>query len=220
MPHVALSHGLPLALARGLHPNRSSRRPLLRVSPRARARAASQLCLTSPSLTGFPSRLREGCIPTVPHVALSHGLPLALARGLHPNRSSRRPLLRVSPRACARAASQPVLTTPSLTGFPSRLREGCIPTVPHVALSYGFPLALARGLHPNCASRRPLSRVSPRACARAASQPVLTSPSLTGFPSRSREGCIPTVPHVALSYGFPLALARGLYPNCASRRPL
>ena len=112
-------------------------------------------------------------------------IPLALGRGLHPNRAH-------FPRPLAAGLPQPhQRLPPNLNGFPLALGRGpnCAP-LPHaspqcsspqrVSPRLQVPLALGRGLHPNCA-QFPLGacpRVSPR----------LQVPLAFRFPSRSREG--------------------------------
>jgi hypothetical protein len=123
----APSCGFPLALTS-------------RISPRACARAASQLCFS-----------RSPC-----------GFPLALTS-------------RISPRACARAASHPCSLSPAACTRPPAAAPAAAtdssralhPNCVSRALPSGFPLALARGLHPDAA---PCHAHFPRACARAASQ--------------------------------------------------
>jgi hypothetical protein len=113
------------------------------------------------------------------------------------------------------APSPPGFPPPTPPGFPPALTAGCIPPVPP-ALPNGLPLALARGLHPNCASPA-LPHGFPAGLGRRL-HPNCASPALpNGLPAGLGRRLHPNCASPALPNGLPLALARGLHPNCATR---
>ncbi|GIU78490.1 MAG: hypothetical protein KatS3mg005_1728 [Bryobacteraceae bacterium] len=182
---AAPPNGFPIALARWLHPNR--------VPP--------------PLPTDFPSALAEGCIPTVPIPSPEATLPQ------HPT-NPKTAILRNEPKpappkqsragAARRAATKrfkhnlPNLPTPSPraagaasppplpTDFPSRSREGCIPTVSRRPSQRISPRARARAASqrasPRACARAASQRASPRPRARAASQPCFPQPRGSKLP--------------------------------------
>jgi hypothetical protein len=246
-------------------PSRAQARPdgrtPQRASHRACAMAASQLCSPSPLAwfpialarwlhpncaplhpsRGFPSRLRDGCIP--PRLHLYSLVAGCNAPGSVPRtkaasaaeceRSPRSPRPKWSRTGAARRAATKRFKHhhpyPSKTS-PSRAQarpDGRTPQrASHRACAMAasqlcspsplawFPIALARWLHPNCAPLHP-SR---------------------GFPSRLRDGCIPTVltftprvvSHRACAMAasqlcspsplawLPIALARWLHPAASA----
>jgi hypothetical protein len=179
----------PSALAEGCIPTVLPARypadfPSPSSSPRARAMATAAAQRLPPTVREGPTVSSLSASPHCPRAFPEAGFPPAFMPGPpHPRQ-------RGSP-GFPLASKFPSRSPP--TGFPSRSREGyrsrtaavtdssrgLHPNCVSRALSRGFPLGLGRGLHPNCVARA-LSRGFPLAFM---------------FPSRSRDGCIPTVPH-------------------------
>jgi hypothetical protein len=158
----------------------------------ARGRAAA-------APTDFPSRLRDGCIPPRRHSCrVIAGHPAAgsvprtkAALAAESERSPRGPRTK-RPHRARRAAAPP----PSPAGFPSRLRDGCIP--PRLQFYLAFPgrngpdsLPRTKAA-PAAESERSPRGPQPNGDLRGSGYP--TSPTLRHSPSRAQRAAAPPPP--------------------------